>query len=233
MKLHRGPFMKIQENTKQQLIQTLKTPSRELDTAVFQRGVEKLIHEMPIPKEMEIYYRIYRPNNFPKLAEHLNLEQLKQELATVRATQDLQQISEKELAIAKRVQDIISRFEYKDFANHPSQMILTQEMNCLGSAILGIGVLEELGINSFYTNLPGHIVTLLQTSDNKIYRQDFTPGTKNRRHNYREITLEMIENPHHKSMEKLLHDIQEHGISLVFEQRNPYLSKKDQEKLKE
>ena len=53
-------------------------------------------------------------------------------------------------------------------------MVESSKMNCLGAALLGGTFLEELDISYLAVDLPGHVSTILITSDGKWYRQDFT-----------------------------------------------------------
>ena len=70
--------------------------------------------------------------------------------------------------------------------HNPSKMVETQFINCVGASILGGGLLDEVGIKYLHADLPAHSVTVLITSDEKVYWQDFTPGIT--LWNYKEIT---------------------------------------------
>lgn len=128
----KGPYYQLQEKVQEQLLKAVQTPETELYTAIFRRGKEKLLNEMPAPREKNHMYNFLRENlgiglNFlkTKLIKTLNLPQLKSELEEVRKTGDIKLISEKELAIAKQIQRLVSSFEYQELANHPSEMIKT------------------------------------------------------------------------------------------------------------
>ena len=129
-----------------------------------------------------------------KLTDALNLPILKSELEEVRKTGNKSLISAKELEIAKKVQEKVSSFDYQELTNIPSQMVESSKMNCLGAALLGGTFLEELDISYLAVNLPGHVSTILITSDGKWYRQDFTSWTAKMKRNYTEITPEIVEN---------------------------------------
>ena len=99
----------------------------------------------------------------------------------MRQVGDIAKISAKELEIAQKIQKAVSSFSYKPQKNHdgspnyPSRMIETQFINCLGASLLGGGLLDAVGIKYWHIDLPGHVSTMLVTSDDKVYWQDFTP----------------------------------------------------------
>ena len=156
-------------------------PETELYTAIFRRGKENLISNMPAPWEDDGIREFYKKNlgvGLPflktKLSNVLKLPTLKAELEKVRKTGDKSLISSKELEIAKKVQEKVSSFDYQEKSNIPSQMVETTKLNCLGAALLGGTFLEELDISYLAVDLPDHASTILITSDGKWYRQDFT-----------------------------------------------------------
>ena len=156
-------------------------PETELYTAIFRRGKENLISNMPAPWEDDGIRDFFKkdlgvvlPFLKTKLSNVLKLSTLKAELEKVRKTGDKSLISSKELEIAKKIQEQVSSFDYQENANIPSQIVETSKMNCLGSALLGSSFLEELDISYLAVELPEHISTILTTSDGKWYRQDFT-----------------------------------------------------------
>jgi len=220
-----GPMQHLQNRTKRQIEKAIETPEREMKTAIFTRGVEKLVTEM---KEVGWKKAV---NDFLKkiglnpvleqirLYDTLHVDNLKQELETVKKTGDAIQISAKELEIAKKIQRAVSSFPYKatgDGSDHPSKMVETQFVNCVGSSILGGGLLEEVGIKYLHADLPSHSATVLITSDSKVYWQDFTPGMGNWIKNYTEISPDMV-------VEKMdVSNVPESGTSLHFKEWNPY-----------
>lgn len=130
--LKKGPYYQLQEKVQEQLLKAVQTPETELYTAIFRRGKEKLLNEMPAPREKNHMYNFLRENlgidlNFlkTKLIKTLNLPQLKSELEEVRKTGDIKLISKKELAIVKQIQRLVSSFEYQDLGNNPSEMVKT------------------------------------------------------------------------------------------------------------
>jgi len=214
----------LQNITKRQIEKAIETPEREMKTAIFRRGVEKLVTEMK-----EVGWR-KAVNDFltkigldpileqRRLYDTLHIDNLKQELETVKKTGDATQISAKELEIAKKIQRAVSSFPYKDTdgPDHPSKMVETQFINCVGSSILGGGLLDEVGIKYLHAHLLEHSATVLITSDGKVYWQDFTPGTEYFRENYTEISPDMVD-------EKMdVSNVPESGTSLHFKKWNPY-----------
>jgi len=144
-----GPMQHLQNRTKRQIEKAIETPEREMKTAIFRRGVEKLVTEMKTPNwrdAIQVFiqegYSLDLATEKVKLINSLEIPKLKQELETVRKTGDVAKISAKELEIAKKIQIAVSSFPYKDTddSDHPSKMVETQFINCVGSSILG-GVL--------------------------------------------------------------------------------------------
>jgi len=197
----KGPYYKFQEKVQSQILRVIQTPETELYTAIFRRGKENLISNMLAPKGVNHMRNFLRKNlgvDLPflktKLTDALNLPILKSELEEVRKTGNKSLISAKELEIAKKVQEKVSSFDYQELTNIPSQMVESSKMNCLGAALLGGTFLEELDISYLAVDLPGHVSTILITSDGKWYRQDFTSWTAKMKRNYTEITPEIVEN---------------------------------------
>ena len=195
--LKKGPYYKFQEKVQSQILKTIQMPEIELYTAIFRRGMENLISNMPAPWETRSLRGSFRKDlgfELINLTDALKLPTLKAELEKVRQTGDKSLISVKELEIAKRVQEKVSSFDYQEKSNIPSQMVKTTKLNCLGAALLGGTFLEELDISYLAVDLPDHASTILITSDGKWYRQDFTSWTAKMKRNYTEITPEIVEN---------------------------------------
>ena len=195
--LKKGPYYKFQEKVQSQILKTIQMPEIELYTAIFRRGMENLISNMPAPWETRSLRGSFRKDlgfELINLTDALKLPTLKAELEKVRQTGDKSLISVKELEIAKRVQEKVSSFDYQEKSNIPSQMVKTTKLNCLGAALLGGTFLEELDISYLAVDLPDHASTILITSDGKWYRQDFTSWTAKTKRNYTEITPEIVEN---------------------------------------
>lgn len=194
-----GPIQNLQDTTKRGITKAIETPEREMKTAIFRRGIEKLVTEMKAPnwKEsiqtfLEEGYDLDIATEKVKLINILELPKLKDELDEIRRGGDISTISSKELEIAKKIQQAVSSFTYKLSANNPSEMLETQFINCLGSSILGGGLLEEVGIRYLSMDLPEHSATVLITSNGKVYWQDFTPPNGSNL-NYVEVSPDMLD----------------------------------------
>jgi len=196
-----GPIQHLQDNTKRQIIKVIETPEAEMKTAIYRRGVEKLVTEM----------KSYVLSEQTRLYDVLGIGQLKQELKEVKNTNDITQISAKELEIAKKIQKAVSSFPYEKYSNNPSEMIKNRFINCVGSSILGGGLLDKVGIKYLHMDLIKHSATVLITSDKRVYLQDFTPGVCDI--NYEEITSNMLEG--NIDLNNLT-NIPDSGINIVF-----------------
>jgi len=197
-----GPFQHLQNRTTEQITKAIETPETEMKTAIYRRGIEKLVTEM----------KSYVLSEQTRLYDVLGIDEFKQELEEVKNTNDIAQISAKELEIAKKIQKAVSSFPYKEFGNNPSEMIKNRFINCVGSAVLGGGLLDKVGIKYLHVSLSEHSVTGLITSDKKVYWQDFTPGA-NKNVNYNEITSDMLEE--NIDLNNLV-NIPDSGINIVF-----------------
>lgn len=187
------------DKIEQGITTAIETPQKELTTSVFDRGVENLVKNMKMFGYKDVIEQFLKEGvgldlavEQTKLYNSLKIPELKQELDELREKGNIEEISQKELEIAKKIQQAVHSFKYNENGNNPSKMIKTQRINCLGSAILCGGLLDKLGIKYLSAELPGHAATVLITSDNKAYWQDFTPG-EHLEANYQEITPDMLE----------------------------------------
>jgi len=175
-------FLKRIENA---LRREVETPKQEFSMAIFRRGLEKLLREMrepgkgrEIPRWKIALYRFFErfgldlQSEQRKLVEILNLHQLKKELEELRREGNLAEIIAKEREIADKIQEVVSKFPYKSFANNPSEMIAEQYINCVGASILGGALMKEAGLNYLVGATPGHSVLLLVTSNGEIELRD-------------------------------------------------------------
>lgn len=179
------------------IIKTVETPKRELNTAIFRRGLEKLVSEMrELPKtenqqsEVDKFFKklgIDLPLEQRKLVDALNLPKLKKKLDAARRKGDIAEISELEREIALKIQRAVSSFTYESRANNPAEIVATQYINCVGASTLGGALLSEVGINYLVGHVPHHSITVLVTSDGKLMWQDMLNPRLNE-----ELTDEMI-----------------------------------------
>lgn len=152
------------------------------------------------------------------LFNSLWIPKLKQELEEIRRTGDLSRISDKELEIARKIQQAVGEFPYNPEVNNPSEILTKQLVNCVGSSILGWALLEELGIKYLHVSLIEHSATLLITSDSRVYWQDFTPGGL--QWNYQEITSDMIDTK--GSISDFALNSEDFSMCITFRSWNPY-----------
>ena len=221
-----GPIQHLHDRTRRQITKAIEIPEKEMKTALFRRGVEKLVTEMKEVGWRKATNDLLKNSGFDpllkqrKLYDILWIDKLKQELEEIRKTWDVNKVSEKELRIAKKIQQAVSSFPYKDqkwtdgTPNYPSEMVKNQFINCVGSSILGGGLLDKVGIKYLNAIIPKHSATVLITSDEKVYWQDFTPG--NLKENYTEISPDMIKD------EIDVSNVASNGITWHFKERNPY-----------
>jgi len=165
-------------NLESKLKKTIEIPKSELLSPIFRRGVEKLLNEIGSPnKTLAIKNFIAEIKIFPnpsrqKLVDSLRVEDMKEDLKKAQQTKDLKQISEKEIEITRKIQQAVSNYLFKDFANNPSEMINEKRMNCLGRTFLAGALLKEIGINYLQGDIPDHAIIILVTSDRRIFWED-------------------------------------------------------------
>lgn len=194
-----GPAAKIQEKAEENIRRRVHEPDLVLYGTASTRSNEMMKNKMKAPittDEEKGEDQDQKPiTEHQTLYEKLEIPRLKEELETVRRTGNIEEISKKEFEIAKKIREEINTFEYKNLANNPSEIIKDNYLNCLGSTLIGTSLLDEVGIKYLIVDYPSHIMTLLATSDRKLYWQDFTP-TKNREPNLMndtEVTANMFE----------------------------------------
>ena len=182
--IKKGPAQHIQDKTREGIVKKIKAPEKALRSSIFGRGAEKLITEMKTIGWQEAIQKLLKEEvdldlatEQVKLYHSLEIPRLKQELEQIREIEDIPAIALKEREIAEKIQRAVCGFEYKISVNNPSEMIESQFINCVGSAILGGKLLDEVGIKYLHMDLLKHSATILITSDEKIYWQDFTPST--------------------------------------------------------
>lgn len=179
-----GPMQYLQDRTRLKVIKAIETPERELNSALFRRGSKQLVTDMNEVGRRNVALDLLKSFGLDlspqqrKLYDTLDVDGLKQELDFVRRDGTTSDIASKELEIAQRVQKLVSRFSYisdADKGYKPSEMLETQEIDCLGAQILGGGLLDEMQIKYLVADLPDHAATVLITSDGRVRWQDFSP----------------------------------------------------------
>lgn len=122
-----------------------------------------------------------------KLRDELKVPDLREELQRTRVEGETEQISQKELEIAHKIQKGVNQFPYERLSNNPSEMVATQYVNCVGASLLGGKLLQEVGIDYLVGGLRRHSILLIPTSDNKLYWFDMQVPI------YREVSSEDLQ----------------------------------------
>ena len=165
----------------------IETPKRELETAIFRRGLEKLTSEMKVgglEQAVDSFFKNFGldlQSEQEKLVDALRIPELKVELEKIRQTGYLLEISEKEREIADAIQKAISKFEYEPDSNNPSEMVASRFINCVGASMLGGALLSEAGLNYLVGAVPEHSVLLLVTSSGEVEWRDMLDPSFNER----------------------------------------------------
>ncbi len=165
----------------------INKPQQGLQDAIFLRGLEEMTSEMGKDgwrdavkenfKEIGIDLEGQRKN----LMEVLDIPKLKQELADIHETGDVAKIGDKEREVAGKIQEAVSKVPYArdadgeplDRGAFPSNIVENQSILCVGATMLGGALLKEAGINYLVAGKTQHSLTLLVTTDEKVYIQDF------------------------------------------------------------
>ncbi len=190
-----GPVARIQEQVKEGIERELRKPETVLYESVGSSGAKKLIEEMKIPlATKDILEKVDGGNlkiEHERLYDYLEIPKLKQELAELRTRGNIKEISEKEYEIAKKIREEIYRYQYGKFVVNPSEVVTSDYVNCVSGTLLGISLLDEIGIKYLYVSSSAHVMTFLETSDRKLYWQSFT--SEKDYQNGKEVTGDMFE----------------------------------------
>lgn len=161
---------------------SIEKPNEELISSIFRRGLDRLANDMERPPSkinLGILTLTFVDTGKGKLKEYVDVEKLKKELEIARKTKNVKEVSEKEIEITRVIQDAIGRFVYKEYSHNPYEMIKNRKINCLGATILGGTLFKELGINYLSVCLPRHAITVLITSDQRVFWQDLLHKAEN------------------------------------------------------
>lgn len=184
------------ERIKKAIAQKIETPKRELNMAIFRRGLEKLVREMKVkaenwkPAVREFFKNLGLDlkSEEKKLVDALDIHERRAQLEAVRQTGDLIAISQKEREIADIIQMAVYGFPYKYYVSTPSEIVAYRLFNCVGASILGGALMKEAGLNYLVGTLPRHSILLLVTSDGNVEWRDMISPSSNEL-----LTDEMIE----------------------------------------
>ncbi len=183
---HAAFLKKIEEA----MVREIETPKSELTNSIFRRGMELLQKNMPfdtLPGYIKHVF-LHWLNGETTLREALGIDELKDELETVRKTGDIRKISLKEREVADKIQYAVNNFPYKGDANNPSEMIATGHINCVGASMLGGALMREVGLKYLVGSVPKHSVLLLVTSDGNIEWRDMLNMSLNKTLQDRDIS---------------------------------------------
>jgi len=162
------------EKIKRSLSQKVEAPKQELTASVFRGGMELLRTSMPfdsLPGWTQKAW-LHWENGEKSLGEALQIDLLKKELEDVRAGGDMAEIGKKEREIASSIQQVVSRYKYKKGSNRPSEMAVTQEINCVGASMLGGSLMGYVGLKYLVGDVPGHSLMFLVSSDGLVEDRD-------------------------------------------------------------
>ena len=172
------------------LAQKIETPKRELNAAIFRRGLENLVNEMREtestkrtrealePGWKKAFYSFFKKLGIDlrfeqkKITDILHIKRLKAELKAIRRSGDMVKISAKERDIANKIQKAVSGFPYQYVANNPSEMVANKYINCVGASTLGGALMREVELNYLVGDVPEHSILFLVTSDGRVEWRD-------------------------------------------------------------
>jgi tetratricopeptide (TPR) repeat protein len=169
------------------------------------------------------------------LRELVDMPKLQSDLKAVRqrCPHDMDRISRVERAIAERIQAVVSKIPREDNHGTSAKVLTNQRINCGAATNIGSSLLTEVGISHVVVEIPEHAITLLTTSNNKVYWHDFLnpqanieivsediQGTKGEQVTTTDI-VEVSHDPLHKG-------IAAHGITRKYQRRRlPHLIQKE------
>lgn len=143
-------------------------PNMEFIESILAQGQELLKSDMPWDPDNP-----YWQQQEKTLKGALHVDQLKRELAEVRARGDLKEIGAKEDEITDKIQSYVSRYGFEETQSSPDQMVKTQKLNCVGASLLGGTMLEACGIDNYLVaGVTNHSALLVATSDNRLIWRD-------------------------------------------------------------
>ncbi len=178
--IHTSFLAKIQGS----IAKEMEAPKRELYSAVFRRGMEKLIAEMKERGFRQSINSFFEMMGVPLqleqriLADKLHITQLHTQLETLRQTGDVDRICKFEQEILSRIQKEVAHFKYKSDASNPTEMVATGFINCVGASLLGGGLMNEVGLRYLAVDVPEHSLLLFVTEDKRIELWDMLNNSR-------------------------------------------------------
>ncbi|HEX8965505.1 MAG TPA: hypothetical protein VF820_03690, partial [Patescibacteria group bacterium] len=162
--------------------QAIMAPKNELMSAIFRRGLKKLVDEIRVPRNklwkqavstfFEDYLKIDLHSKEKKLADELHISQLRDELESIRQLGDKTRISAKEREITDKIQKAVSNFPYELSGHSPTDIITLQSINCVGASMLGSELMKQAGLHHLTADIPTHSFLFLITTDGHVELRD-------------------------------------------------------------
>lgn len=167
------------DKTNANLRRAMETPKTELYSSIFRRAMEALNRRMPFDKLPDSVKADLKKidDTETNLRKALQIDGIRAWLEEKREEGNMDEIFRWEVAIAKKVQEIVSKFPRTDTSqglsgDKVSEILETQQINCVGASMLGGEILSELGLNHLVVSEPGHSILFLITSDNTVVYLD-------------------------------------------------------------
>jgi len=186
--IHSEFLRKIEDTLKREI----ETSKNQLVDSVFQRGMDLLRTNMPLPGSSK-FDSIDRLITFweksgASLGDALGIYRMRSELEKIRQTGDIAAVSKKEKEITDKIQQAVSSYRYKEDLDSPSEIIATREINCVGASTLAGSLLSQTGIQYLVGDVPEHSILVVAFSDGKVEWRDMVSPKRNG--NITEETLE-------------------------------------------
>ena len=137
-----------------------------LSLAVRDRGVDMLANQIA-PPELEL-------SDYETLVEHLQLEVEKAALDEIRASGDSPKISAAERRVTSKILNTMLGYTYNEYSDSPSQILVENQLNCVGATTIITRLLSQLGIDSYGISIPGHSMFAIRTYDDTVHFGDAT-----------------------------------------------------------
>ena len=173
MPIHSSFLAKI----RQSLAREIETPKRELEAAIFRRGVEKLLSGVK-EKNREVskkppFYNEDLQHVQKSISDSIHLSELRKRLEHLRKSDcNVDSVSNEEQLIAQDIQLTVAKLNYQQTVHTPAEMIATQSLNCVGASMLGGALLREAGLNYLVGEIPYHSILFLITANGRLESLD-------------------------------------------------------------
>lgn len=171
------------EKIQQRLEREVERPRTEMLSALYRRGLKKLLSDINDPKGTADW-RVSVDQFFKKmigwdltlgekrLRDSLNIDGMREELRAVRAIGDVEKIAAKEKELALRIQGGVSTLTYETELSNPADIATQQKLNCVGYTTVGAALQREVGLQFLAVDQPEHLSSFLVTSDGRVYIEE-------------------------------------------------------------